>query len=55
MLRSGKSIKHIAPAVGYTNVEAFSRTFAKRVGQAPADWLAKRAMAPAINVPYRVE
>ena len=40
LLKRGKPTKIVAPAVGYSSVAAFSRTFAKRVGTSPTDWLA---------------
>lgn len=53
MLRRGKPLKSIAPAVGYASPEAFSRVFLRRVGHSPAEWFARRQTAPATNVPYR--
>lgn len=38
LIRQGKSLKSIAPQVGYQSVAAFSRVFAKRVGTTPAEW-----------------
>jgi AraC-like DNA-binding protein len=40
LLKRSKPTKIVAPAVGYSSVAAFSRTFAKRVGTSPTDWLA---------------
>ena len=40
LLKQGRPLKVIAPAVGYTNTAAFVRIFNKRVGMSPADWLA---------------
>lgn len=37
MLKAARSIKAIAPAVGYSNVAAFARVFRRRVGMSPAD------------------
>jgi AraC-like DNA-binding protein len=54
MLRRGKPLKLIAPAVGYGSAEAFARVFVRRVGHSPAEWLARRGVPSATNVPYRV-
>lgn len=40
LLRRGKLLKAVAPAVGYSNPVALARVFARRVGSSPADWLA---------------
>lgn len=40
LLKRGKAMKAVAPAVGYSSVVALARVFAKRVGASPADWLA---------------
>ncbi|MCV2359309.1 AraC family transcriptional regulator [Paucibacter sp. TC2R-5] len=40
LLKRGKSLKMVAPAVGYTNPAAFARAFAKRVGSSPVQWMA---------------
>lgn len=45
MLRRGKAIKAVAPAVGYSNPAAFARVFARRVGASPVDWAAGRSEA----------
>jgi AraC-like DNA-binding protein len=39
LLRRGKPLKMVAPAVGYSNPTAFARVFAKRIGMSPAAWL----------------
>ena len=39
LLKRGKPMKVVAPAVGYTSTAAFSRVFAKRIGLSAADWL----------------
>ena len=39
MLKRGKSLKMVAPAVGYTSTVALTRVFVRRVGLAPAQWL----------------
>lgn len=40
LLRRGRPLKGVAPAVGYTNPAAFARVFAKRVGLSAGDWVA---------------
>jgi len=40
MLKRGKSLKAVAPAVGYSNESAFARAFAGRTGLSPRSWLA---------------
>jgi AraC-like DNA-binding protein len=40
MLREGKSLKWIAPAVGYANSTALTRVFTQRLGMPPSEWLA---------------
>jgi AraC-like DNA-binding protein len=42
LLRQGKSLKAVAPAVGYTSPVAFTRVFTKRLGLSPAVWLAQK-------------
>lgn len=39
MLKRGKALKMVAPAVGYSNPAAFARAFSKRVGLSPAHWV----------------
>jgi AraC-like DNA-binding protein len=39
LLKRGKPLKAVAPAVGYSSVAAFARVFAKRVGTSAIDWL----------------
>ena len=41
MLLEGKSLKRIAPAVGYTNSTALTRVFKARLGVPPSDWLSR--------------
>jgi len=41
MLRKGKSLKLIAPSVGYTNSTALTRVFTQRLGMSPTEWLAQ--------------
>lgn len=41
LLKRGKPLKMVAPAVGYTSAVALSRVFVKRIGMAPAQWLAR--------------
>ena len=40
LLKRGKPLKMVAPAVGYTNAAAFARVFARRTGVSPSAWLA---------------
>jgi AraC-like DNA-binding protein len=40
LLKRGKSLKIVAPAVGYTNPAAFARVFARRTGVSPSTWIA---------------
>jgi AraC-like DNA-binding protein len=42
LLKQGKSLKAIAPAVGYTSQVAFTRVFSRRLGLSPAAWLAQK-------------
>jgi len=39
LLKRGKPMKVVAPAVGYSSTAAFSRVFAKRLGISAVDWL----------------
>jgi AraC-like DNA-binding protein len=39
LFKRGRSMKVIAPAVGYTNTAAFARVFTKRTGMSPTQWL----------------
>lgn len=41
MLRQGKSLKRIAPAVGHANSTALTRVFTQRLGIPPSEWLAR--------------
>ena len=41
MLLEGKSLKRIAPAVGYANSTALTRVFTARLGVPPSDWLVR--------------
>lgn len=43
LLRRGKPLKAVAPAVGYSSPAAFSRVFARRVGASAPDWVAAQA------------
>jgi AraC-like DNA-binding protein len=45
LLRRGKPLKAVAPAVGYSSPAAFSRVFAKRVGASALDWVAAQGAA----------
>ena len=40
LLKRGKPLKAVAPAVGYSSPAAFARVFAKRVGASALDWAA---------------
>jgi len=42
LLMRGKSIKTIAPSVGYQSSTAFSRIFARKLGISPGVWLSKQ-------------
>ena len=46
LLRSGRPLKVVVPAVGYSSAAAFSRVFARRVGVSPANWATARSPAP---------
>ena len=41
LLKRGKPLKSVAPAVGYMSPVAFTRVFTKRLGVSPTVWLAK--------------
>ena len=41
LLRQGKSLKSIAPSVGYQSPAALRRIFAKKLGLPPGEWLSK--------------
>jgi AraC-like DNA-binding protein len=43
LLKRGKPLKAVAPAVGYSSPAAFSRVFAKRVGVSALDWVAAQS------------
>jgi AraC-like DNA-binding protein len=40
LVRRGKPLKAVAPAVGYSSAAAFARVFAKRVGTSALEWVA---------------
>ncbi|HTD06579.1 AraC family transcriptional regulator [Undibacterium sp.] len=40
-LRQGRTVKLIAPELGYANASALSRVFAQRMGVSPRQWLAQ--------------
>ncbi|MEI8171512.1 MAG: helix-turn-helix transcriptional regulator, partial [Rhodoferax sp.] len=40
LLKRGKPLKAVAPAVGYSNENAFARAFARRTGVSPSSWVA---------------
>jgi len=39
LLRNGESVEKVASQVGYQDSTSFSRTFKRRTGQTPRDWL----------------
>lgn len=41
LLKRGKPLKSVAPAVGYSNETAFARAFARRTGVSPTNWVAR--------------
>jgi AraC-like DNA-binding protein len=41
LLKRGKPLKLVAPMVGYSSPVTLSRVFFKRIGMAPAEWLAR--------------
>ena len=41
LLRQGRSVKLLAPELGYANASALSRVFAQRMGMSPRAWRAK--------------
>ena len=45
LLKSGKSLKLVAPAVGYLSPTAFTRVFTQRIGVSPTEWLSERPLA----------
>ncbi|MEQ1527187.1 MAG: AraC family transcriptional regulator [Gallionella sp.] len=45
LLKSGKPLKLVAPAVGYSHPIALTRVFAKRVGVSPKEWLNSMMMS----------
>jgi AraC-like DNA-binding protein len=42
LLKRGRPVKAVAPAVGYTNETAFARVFARRTGVSPTNWTIKQ-------------
>ena len=44
LLKRGKPLKAVSPAVGYTNETAFARAFARRTGVSPSSWVARLAV-----------
>ena len=38
LLKAGKSLKLVAPAVGYMSPTAFTRVFSQRIGASPTEW-----------------
>jgi AraC-like DNA-binding protein len=49
LLKRGKPLKAVAPAVGYSSPAAFSRVFAKRVGWSAQDWAAAQDSDTAVK------
>lgn len=47
LLRRGKPLKIVAPAVGYSSTAAFARVFSKRVGSSALDWVAAQGASVA--------
>jgi len=47
LLKRGRPLKAVAPAVGYSNETAFARAFARRTGVSPSMWVARDAKKPA--------
>ena len=47
LLKRGRPLKAVAPAVGYSNETAFARAFARRTGVSPSMWVARNAKKPA--------
>ena len=41
LLKRGKPLKAVAPAVGYTSETTFARAFARRTGVSPTSWVAR--------------
>ena len=44
-LKAGKSLKLVAPAVGYMSPAAFTRVFSQRIGVSPTEWVSQRSLA----------
>ncbi len=47
LLKRGRPLKAVAPAVGYSNETAFARAFARRTGVSPSMWVARDVKKPA--------
>ena len=47
LLKRGRPLKAVAPAVGYSNETAFARAFARRTGVSPSMWVARNTKKPA--------
>lgn len=45
LLRQGRSVKQVAPEVGYANASALARAFTQRLGQSPTAWLVQELRA----------
>nr|CBA30093.1 hypothetical protein Csp_A15430 [Curvibacter putative symbiont of Hydra magnipapillata] len=41
LLKRGKPLKAVAPAVGYTSETTFARAFSRRTGVSPTNWVAR--------------
>ena len=49
LLKRGKHLKTVAPAVGYSNDAAFARAFARRTGISPNTWIANQKLQTTVN------
>jgi len=49
LLEKRRPIKSIAGSVGYRSPAALTRAFTRRLGQAPTDWMASRAIADSVK------
>jgi len=45
LLKKGKPLKMVAPAVGYASSTALTRAFCQRVGMSPTEWAAQNRIA----------
>ncbi|MFM7568583.1 MAG: helix-turn-helix domain-containing protein [Betaproteobacteria bacterium] len=49
LLEKRRPIKSIAGSVAYRSPAALTRAFKRRLGQAPTDWMASRAIADSVK------